>query len=219
MPSAVPATTHSARRGRPPIVGVRRDILHAAEVIFTRRDFHEVLMEDVAQECGVGKGTLYRYFPSKRELYLAVMFEGIEALRDDLRAALARPGAPVEKIECIVRCILRHFWDRRFFFALIHRNEHRPEDPEGREWLRRRAEIVDIVQLTLEQAVAAGRMRSMNPRIAAEMLLGMLRGVNRYRSRHDALEDLVAAVVEVFWHGAGVEPARMRGENGGKRRG
>lgn len=90
MPRALPATTHNTRRGRPPIAGVRQDILRAAEIIFTRRDFHEVLMEDVAQECGVGKGTLYRYFPSKRELYLAVMFEGIEALRDDLRASLAR---------------------------------------------------------------------------------------------------------------------------------
>jgi TetR/AcrR family fatty acid metabolism transcriptional regulator len=212
------AATHNARRGRPPIAGVRQDILRAAEVIFTRRDFHEVLMEDVAQECGVGKGTLYRYFPSKRDLYLDVMFEGIESLRDDLRAALARPGAPVAKIECIVRCILSHFWNRRFFFALIHRNEHKPEDPAAREWLRRRAEIVDIVQHTLEQAVAAGRMRSMNPRIAAEMLLGMVRGVNRYRSRHDTLEDLVAAIVDVFWRGAAVEPARMPGQNGRKRR-
>jgi AcrR family transcriptional regulator len=146
------------------------------------------------------------------------MFEGIEALRDDLRVALARPGAPVEKIECIVRCILSHFWTRRFFFALIHRNEHRPEDPEGREWLRRRAEIVDIVQHTLEEAAAAGHMRSMNPRIAAEMLLGMVRGVNRYRRRHDALEDVVAAIVAVFWRGVAAEPARTLGRNGGKRR-
>jgi AcrR family transcriptional regulator len=218
MPAALPATSLNARRGRPPIAGVRQDILRAAEVIFTRRDFHEVLMEDVAQECGVGKGTLYRYFPSKRELYLAVMFEGIEGLRDDLSAALAQPGAPAEKIECIVRCILRHFWDRRFFFALIHRNEHRAEDPEGREWQRRRAEIVDIVQHTLEEAVAAGQMRRMNARIAAEMLLGMVRGVNRYRSRHDTLEDVVRAIVEVFWRGVALEPARTPGRNGGKRR-
>jgi len=200
------------------MTGVRRDILRAAEIIFTRRDFHEVLMEDVAQKCGVGKGTLYRYFPSKRDLYLAVMFEGIEALRDDLRAALAGPAAPVEKIECIVRCILRHFWDRRFFFALIHRNEHRPEDPEGREWLRRRTEIVDIVQHTLEEAIAAGRMRGMNSRTAAEMLLGMVRGVNRYRRRADALDDAVAAIVDVFWRGVARAPARTLGRNGRKRR-
>jgi len=71
------------RRGRPPMAGLRQNILQAAEMIFTQHDYHEVLMEDVAQACGVGKGTLYRYFPSKHELYLAVMFGGIERLRDE----------------------------------------------------------------------------------------------------------------------------------------
>jgi len=220
MPSSVlTSADHHVRRGRPPIAGVRQGILRAAEAIFTRRDFHEVLMEDVAQECGVGKGTLYRYFPSKRNLYLAVTFEGIETLRDRLRVASQRPGAPAEKIECIVHCILAHFWDRRFFFALIHHNEHKPEDPEGLEWQRRRAEIVDIVQRTLEEAIAAGHMRPLDPHISAEMLLGMVRAVNRYRSPHDALQDLVAAVVDVFWHGVAAEPARLPGDNGRKRRG
>lgn len=180
------------------MAGLRQSILHAAQVIFTQYDYHEVLMEDVAQACSVGKGTLYRYFPSKHELYLAVMFEGIERLRDELQAAVEAPATPAQKIERIVRCILEHFWDRRFFFALIHRNEHKPDDPDGREWLRRRAEIVALVEHTLEEAMAAGSVRRADPRIAAEMLLGMLRGVNRYRTPHDTLDALVAAVVEVF---------------------
>src|SRR5450756_99069 len=100
MPSSVtPPVVPHVRRGRPPMVGVRQEILRAAETIFTRHDFHEVLMEDVAHECGVGKGTLYRYFPSKHDLYLAVMFEGIDALRDDLQVALKKPGEPGEKIK------------------------------------------------------------------------------------------------------------------------
>jgi TetR/AcrR family transcriptional repressor of mexJK operon len=155
-------------------------------------------MEDVARACGVGKGTLYRYFPSKRALYLAMMFEGIERLRDELQRAVDAPATPARKIEGIVRCILEHFWDRRFFFALIHGNEHKPEDPDGREWLRRRAAIAGLVEQTLEAAMSAGSVRRTDPRIAAEMLLGMLRGVNRYRAPQDTLDDLVTAVVDVF---------------------
>lgn len=165
-------------------------------------------MADVAHACGVGKGTLYRYFPSKRELYLAVMFEGIERLRDELQAAVAAPATPSRKIESVVRCILEHFWDRRFFFALIHRNEHKPEDPDGREWLRRRAAIAGLVEHTLEAAMTAGSVRRADPRIAAEMLLGMLRGVNRYRTPQDTLDDLVAAVVDVFLCGMATTAGR-----------
>ncbi len=200
------------------MAGIRQEILRAAEAIFTRRDFHEVLMEEVAHECGVGKGTLYRYFPSKRDLYLAVMLEGMESLCADLRAALEGPGSPAEKIECVVRCILSHFWDRRLFFALLHSNEHKSDDFEGREWQRRRAEIVEIVQRTLEEAIAAGDMRRADAHISAQMLLGMVRGVNRYRNPQDTLENLVAAVLAVFWHGVAADTGRARAHDGAARR-
>ena len=71
-------------RGRPPTPGLRDAILAAGERVFGRRDYSQVQMDDVAAACGVGKGTLYRYFPSKQALYLAVTFDGIEKLRDEL---------------------------------------------------------------------------------------------------------------------------------------
>src|ERR1700687_1333126 len=203
MPSPLPAALSTPHRGRPPTAGLRETILCAAERIFARHDYHEVLMDDVAHACGVGKGTLYRYLPGKRELYLAVMFEGIERLRAELQAAVEMPGVPVRKIERVVHCILAHFWDRQFFFALIHRNEYRPDDPDTREWLRRRGDLSRIIQRALEESIASGHTRNINPRIATEMLLGMLRGANRYRNSDDRLEDLVAAVVRVFLCGVG----------------
>ena len=220
MPATLPAPplTH-AHRGRPPIVGLRENVLHVAEEIFTNRDYHEVLMEDVARVSGVGKGTLYRYFPSKRALYLAVMFEGIQQLHEDLRAAIDTPTPPVHKIERIVHCILAHFWDRRFFFALIHHNEHKPDDPDNQEWLRRRAELSRIIQRAIKEAMASGHVRHIDPRIATEMLLGMLRSANRYRNAHDTLDAMVAAVVDVFLCGAGTPAGRRLVVNGhGERR-
>lgn len=199
FPSALPTPS----RGRPPTAGLRQRILDAAERVFTRRDYHEVLMDDVARDCGVAKGTLYRYFPSKRALCLAVMFDGIERLRDTVESAVEGPRPAIGKIERIVRDILEYAWERRFFLALMHRNEYKPDDPDSREWERRRAEISRLVQRVLEEAIAAGQMRGVEPRIAAEMLLGMLRGVNRYRGTNDGLDDLAAAVVDVFVRGVG----------------
>jgi len=196
------------RRGRPPTPGLRDRILRAAEGIFARRDFHEVQMDDVVQACGVGKGTLYRYFPSKQDLYLAVMLEGIEHLRAELEAAVGTDEPAARKIGRIVHRTLTYFWDRRLFFALIHRNEHKA-DAEARAWLRHRTALSRLVQETLQAAMVAGHVRPIDARIAAEMLLGMVRGVNRYRTEDDRLEDLVAAVVGAFMHGVGT-PAGWR---------
>jgi AcrR family transcriptional regulator len=171
-------------------------------------DYHEVLMEDVARACGAGKGTLYRYFPSKQQLYLAVMFEGIQRLHEELRVVIDTPVTPARKIERVVRCILAHFWDRRFFFALIHRNEHKPEDPDNRQWLRQRAELSQLIQRVIDEAITAGHIRDIDTRIATEMLLGMLRGANRYRSTQDTLDEMVTALVAVFLCGVGTSTGR-----------
>ena len=164
-------------------------------------------MDDVAAACGVGKGTLYRYFPSKRQLYLGVMFDGIARLRAELEAALQTNDAPACKIERIVHRTLTHFWDRRFFFALIHQHEHR-SDAEAREWLRLREQLSSLIRTTLEKAMAAGHVRRVDSRIAAELLLGMMRGVNRYRTSDDRLNDLVATVVDVYMGGLGTPGGR-----------
>src|SRR5438093_11518466 len=111
MAVAVRPSTPARHRGRPPTPGLRDKILRAAETIFARRDYHEVQMDDVVQACGVGKGTLYRYFPSKQALYLAVMFEGIERLRGALEAAVATDEPPARKIRHVVHRTLARFCD------------------------------------------------------------------------------------------------------------
>jgi AcrR family transcriptional regulator len=195
------------RRGRPPTPGLREKILGAAEEIFARRDYHEVQMDDVAEASGAGKGTLYRYFPSKQDLYFAVIFEGVERLRSELEAAVRTGEPPVRNVRRIVHRTLAYFWDRRFFFSLIHRTEHKP-DSEAREWLRHRDGLSRVVQEALEAAMRAGQIRRTDTRIAAEMLLGMMRGVNRYRRHDDRLENLVDGVVDVFMRGVGTPAGR-----------
>ena len=48
-------------------------MLDAASRLFATSRFHEVRMEDIAAEAEVGKGTLYRYFMDKDELYFALL--------------------------------------------------------------------------------------------------------------------------------------------------
>ena len=207
MARVLPTPEAARPRGRPPIPGLRDAIRGKAEEIFARRDYHEVQMADVASACGIGKGTLYRHFRSKRELYLAITFDGIRRLRAELDAALEVPDVPARQLERIVRGTLAFFWDRRFFFALIHRQEHR-SDADAREWMRQRAQLSSLVTTTLARAMAAGHVRRIDCRIGAEMLLGMVRGVNRYRGREDRLDDLVVTVVDAFMRGVGTPAGR-----------
>ena len=191
------------RRGRPPTAGMRQRILHAAESVFLRQDFHEVRMDDVARVSGVGKGTLYRYFGSKDALFTALMLDGIDLLRTQLETAVAGPGEPVAKLERVVRASLAHLSERRFLLALLHRREHKPSRTDAREWERRRARLARVVEDAVREAMHAGQIRSVDPRIMAEMLLSLLRAMDRSRRPGDSLDALATTVFELFLCGAG----------------
>ncbi len=174
-----------------------------------RRDFHEVLMDDVAAAAGVGKGTLYRYFQSKDDLFSALVLDGMARLRFELEAAAERGANPIERLEHVVRAFLDHFWPRRYLLALLHRHEHKRRDAEMREWARRRAAIGQVIEGVLAEGAAAGLVGEVPPHAAAEMMIGLMRGVDRSRQDVDTIDELVSRVLDVFVCGVGTETGRQ----------
>jgi TetR/AcrR family fatty acid metabolism transcriptional regulator len=192
---------------------MRQRILRAAEAAFLRKDFHEVRMEDVADACSVGKGTLYRYFESKEALFTALMLDGIDLLRSQLEMAVAEPGEPVARLERVVRASLSYLWERRFLFALLHRREHKASRADAREWERRRARLAKVVEDAVCEAMEAGQVRRVDPRITAETLFALLRAVDRTRRPSDSLDALASSVFDLFLRGAGTARGREAGRH------
>jgi len=76
----------------------RAQILEVARRVFGSSGYHEASMEDVAREAGVTKPTLYDHFPSKKDLYLALIDSDLEALHVRVRSALEAPSGNRERI-------------------------------------------------------------------------------------------------------------------------
>jgi hypothetical protein len=53
------------------------EILDAARTVFAQRGFAGATIDAIALAAGVAKGTVYLYFESKRELFLASLREGV----------------------------------------------------------------------------------------------------------------------------------------------
>jgi len=59
---------------RPNVSDERKgQIINAAEDVFTKKGFNEARMDDIADETGLSKGTLYLYFKSKDDLIIAIL--------------------------------------------------------------------------------------------------------------------------------------------------
>jgi AcrR family transcriptional regulator len=174
-------------------------ILEAASRVFAQRPFHEVLIDSIATDAGIGKGTIYRYFETKDELYFAAVLHVLDTLTAALDLTLREEAAATQRLEAIATVILRHFWERRQMLAFFQREEHFPIRHE--ELTRRRERILRFVQETILAGIERREFRGIDARIGADLFLGMVRSMNLFHRSDDRLEDLVEQLMGVFLSG------------------
>jgi AcrR family transcriptional regulator len=86
---AVPAKRAATPRGgRLPRNARRAQLLDAALEVFVAQGFHAASMDDIADHAGISKPVLYQHFPSKLDLYLALLDAQVEDLVSRIRATL-----------------------------------------------------------------------------------------------------------------------------------
>ena len=188
-------------RGRPSTPFLRERILESAAKLFAEKEFDLVLIDEVAALAGVGKGSVYRQFKSKEELYAAAVIDGFVELQREIRSALAGSTAMRAQIETIVRHALRFFWSRQQFFALLRDPKLLPRSRE-RQYRAQRDNLSQLISGVLGDGVKRGAIRSdIDTRIAAEALLGMMRGINRYSREHTTPDRAVDIVTSLFLSG------------------
>ncbi len=196
--------------GRKTEVGKRSQILRAATDVFSAREFHTVPVDDVAAAAGVGKGTLYLYFPTKEQLFYATILEALDVLLAELAAA-TRGRHGEDALAAFVRGLIGFFWNRRHLAVLMHRYEHKQREPEGEAWRQRRTRLLALVRTLLQPEARAAGLGAADLTLAAEMLLAQIRAaILNQREREDP-ERSVRLIVDLFLHGlrgAQREPAR-----------
>jgi AcrR family transcriptional regulator len=152
----------------------RGKILAAARRLFARTPYELVQMDDVAASAQVGKSTLYRYFPSKDELYLEVCALAFDELALNFRAAAALP--PSQALSKMIRALIDVLASQVASLRLLS-GERAPVAEGWRRlyYLQRRA-IIDAFRHVLAFGVERGDFRAMDVELTAQLVVGMVRG-------------------------------------------
>ncbi|WP_239615626.1 TetR/AcrR family transcriptional regulator [Cohnella mopanensis] len=74
-------------------------ILASAETVFILKGIEKTTMQDVAKEANIGIATLFRYFPKKEKMIVAVAVRRIETVHEAFRSIATTPVSCLEKIE------------------------------------------------------------------------------------------------------------------------
>jgi AcrR family transcriptional regulator len=186
---------------------MRERILRSAAELFAEKPFDAVPVDDVAAAAGVGKGSVYRQFGSKEELYATIVIDGFVALQTEIRRALVESGSARDRIAAVVRHTIGFFWSRRQFFLLL-RDPKALRTQQEQQYRARRRELSRLVTDILNDGIRTREVsRSLDTRVAAEALLGMLRGINRYSRDYTDPERAVEVVTSIFFDGCVAKPA------------
>ena len=186
----------------------RKLILEEAARLFSAKRFDEVLMDDIAHQAGVGKGTIYTYFADKEELYFAVVFEGIRRLNEQLQRKANRQQNPEDELRRMVHAIVSFFSQNRFFFRLMSHEDGKSEGGRGenrKRWREERRIQLAAIESVLQNGAEQGVFSVEHPKVETAVLRDMVRSV-MIHARGMSVEAMVDTIMRIFLRGVRKQP-------------
>ena len=179
----------------------RAQLLSAALEVFTAAGYHSAAMDEIADRANVSKPVLYQHFPSKLELYLAVLDLHIDSLVFAIQKAIAEHRSNADRVKATVEAYFGFIDSDGEAFRLLFESDMNLE-PQVRERLNR---------MTYDCAAAVSAVISIDTGLAKEesmMLAVGLIGTVQTTARHwldrDGKIDRARAtelVMNLIWRG------------------
>lgn len=107
------------------------EILKAAQDVFCRKGYEQTAVAEIAASIGVVEGTVFKYFPTKRALLLAVLERWYDTISDDRARELAGIASHRERLRIVILGHLRTIRDQPLLCRLMFREVRAEQDYRG----------------------------------------------------------------------------------------
>jgi len=158
---------------RKELIGRRTgQILSAAMKVFAECGFEGTDVEDIAALAGVGKGTVYRYFKSKEELFFSVLEWGMDTLHKRVIGAISDIKGSMEKLKLALSAYLSFFEENRDFYRvlILEKVEHSPSAHERMK--KKHLQGLRFLESILKEGIKEGVFRKLRTDSVAYALWG-----------------------------------------------
>ena len=181
--------------------------------MFFRDGFMQANLDEVASLAGVAKGTLYRYFENKADLYVALLAENGQVFEQKMRDAGETPGSAADRIRALGRFYFGHWTAHREYFQIFWAVENQsligglPDgavDDVKKLW----EGCLQILASAVEGGVASGEFAKCDSWEVANILWTVANGIiqtelaaPRRELRARPLEEVFGDALELFLRG------------------
>lgn len=201
--------------GRPPnrALAARRraEILGSASKLFAEHGYAGTDLQWIADDLSLSKGTLYRYFRSKRELFFATVDQEVQELRKSVTAAAASGPNPLGMIAAAVRAYLEFFASNPDAVELLLQERASFKERDGSSIAGYRADMLERWGSMFDLLKSEGYLRPLPTEQLVDLLSHILYGTiftNYLSDAKSRFEEQAAMIIDVLLHGAATDKAR-----------
>ncbi len=160
---------HSDRKTE---LSTRDKILKAAQKLFARNGYDGTTTKELAEKSGIAEGTLFRHFPNKKAILVEVATQGWIDLLTDLLTELSEI-ASYEAISQVMYKRMMRLGDNYDMMRVCFMEVQLHQDLRERIQSEVVEKMTDVAEAFFQTAMERGVYRKMNPRVIAQVFLGM----------------------------------------------
>jgi AcrR family transcriptional regulator len=160
---------HSDRKTE---ISTREKILKAAQKLFARNGYDGTTTKELAEKSGIAEGTLFRHFPNKKAILVEVATQGWVDLLTDLLTELSEI-ASYEAISQVMYKRMLRLGDNYDMMRVCFMEVQLHQDLRERIQSEVVEKMTDVAEAFFQTAMERGVYRKMNPRVIAQVFLGM----------------------------------------------
>jgi AcrR family transcriptional regulator len=191
-------------------------ILEAAMQLFAEHGYSDTDTQLLADKLQVGKGTLYRYFPSKRELFLAAADRVMRLLRQSMDERLQGIDEPFERLGVGIRAYLSFFAEHPEYVELLMQERAQFKDRKKPTYFAHRETNIKPWQALYRSLIEVGRIRDVPVERITDVVGNLLYGTmftNYFTHERPSVEAQARDILDIVFHGILSDSERRRIRN------
>jgi len=183
--------------------GKRELIINSAVKVFSEKGFHGATVKDIANHACIGKGTIYEYFDSKKDLFEEMIMQGLNIFADKARDELEGCNDVRGRLRNFIMLTYKFIKTHRDMACLLSRDPNTISAEMKNTFMKTRFRMQDIVEDIIEEGISKGIFRQMDAHLAGLVFQGMIGqlGADMMFGRKDLSEEAVDNILDIFYNG------------------
>lgn len=155
----------------------KKSILEGALKVFKIHGIEKTTMDEIAIESGFGKATLYYYFTSKDEVFIAIMEDGWKKLWEGIESKIVEELGPRKKFMGIIKIMANIVKNNKILYGFLFTAPNHIQDESKQIWKTYQERLYAILKSIIEEGIKKKEFIDLDPGMLMKAIGGLFHGL------------------------------------------